>query len=424
MKKLIAFVIIVGALGTGGWAYYQNRSRPEPTVSTVPVTRGDVVERVQATGTLEAVTTVDVGTQVSGVVQDLYADFNDIVKEGTDHRAAGPVDPPGADRIAAGQRHPGRSRPRTPAGDARGREAEARSRAGDVQEGARAQDRPRGGRDRRQERRSPDQVLGGQPDPVARQPEPGAGQPELHRHHLPHRRHRDLAQRRPGPDGRVEHERADALRHRRRPDQDAGRRQHRRVGRRQDAARARRCRSASTPTPPTISSAAVQQVRLQPAVVQNVVVYSTVIAVPESAAEAEARHDGDRRHRDRAPQQRAARADRGGPVPADRSDVHGAQPARAPGSPARPRRLRWRTRPRVAAVDETAARARADRAVRVDPVLDRCAVARRPRRAAPAGHTASPTSRRSRARTGAAGPGRTAPGWRRTSCAGGSARRR
>ena len=42
MKKLIAFVIIVGALGTGGWAYYQNRSRPEPTVSTVPVSRGDV----------------------------------------------------------------------------------------------------------------------------------------------------------------------------------------------------------------------------------------------------------------------------------------------------------------------------------------------------------------------------------------------
>ena len=48
----------------------------------MPVTRGDVVERVQATGTLEAVTTVDVGTQVSGVVQELYADFNDIVRKG------------------------------------------------------------------------------------------------------------------------------------------------------------------------------------------------------------------------------------------------------------------------------------------------------------------------------------------------------
>jgi HlyD family secretion protein len=51
-------------------------------VTTVPVSRGDVVERVQATGTLEAVTTVDVGTQVSGVVQELYADFNSIVRKG------------------------------------------------------------------------------------------------------------------------------------------------------------------------------------------------------------------------------------------------------------------------------------------------------------------------------------------------------
>ena len=82
MKKFIVFVVILGALGSGAWAYYANRSRPEPTVTSLPVSRGDVVELVQATGTLEAVTTVDVGTQVSGVVQDLYADFNQIVRKG------------------------------------------------------------------------------------------------------------------------------------------------------------------------------------------------------------------------------------------------------------------------------------------------------------------------------------------------------
>ena len=43
---------------------------------------GDVVETVAATGTLEAVTTVQVGTQVSGTVRDLLADFNDIVAKG------------------------------------------------------------------------------------------------------------------------------------------------------------------------------------------------------------------------------------------------------------------------------------------------------------------------------------------------------
>jgi HlyD family secretion protein len=82
MKKLIVLLVILGALGSGVWAYYAKRSRPEPTVTTLPVSRGDVVEMVQATGTLEAVTTVDVGTQVSGVVQDLYADFNSIVRKG------------------------------------------------------------------------------------------------------------------------------------------------------------------------------------------------------------------------------------------------------------------------------------------------------------------------------------------------------
>ena len=82
MKKLIVFVVLLAALGTGSWAYYQNRTRPEPTVTTVPVSRGEVVERVQATGTLEAVTTVTVGTQVSGVIQELYADFNSIVRKG------------------------------------------------------------------------------------------------------------------------------------------------------------------------------------------------------------------------------------------------------------------------------------------------------------------------------------------------------
>jgi HlyD family secretion protein len=58
------------------------RNQPDPTVTTQPLTRGDVVDTVGATGTLEAVETVDVGTQVSGVVQQLFADFNSIVRKG------------------------------------------------------------------------------------------------------------------------------------------------------------------------------------------------------------------------------------------------------------------------------------------------------------------------------------------------------
>jgi HlyD family secretion protein len=82
MKKLILIVIVVLAVGAAVGAYYMRKGGPEPTVSTLPITRGDVAEVIQATGTLQAVETVDVGTQVSGVVQELYADFNSIVRRG------------------------------------------------------------------------------------------------------------------------------------------------------------------------------------------------------------------------------------------------------------------------------------------------------------------------------------------------------
>jgi HlyD family secretion protein len=49
---------------------------------TTPVERGDVVAKVSATGSLSALVTVEVGSQVSGRVQSLYADFNSVVKKG------------------------------------------------------------------------------------------------------------------------------------------------------------------------------------------------------------------------------------------------------------------------------------------------------------------------------------------------------
>lgn len=48
----------------------------------MPVSRGDVVETIDATGTLQAVTTVQVGTQVSGTIKRLRADFNSRVRRG------------------------------------------------------------------------------------------------------------------------------------------------------------------------------------------------------------------------------------------------------------------------------------------------------------------------------------------------------
>jgi HlyD family secretion protein len=82
MKKLILAVLVLVAVGVGAGVYTMRRNQPDPTVTTQPLTRGDIVDTVGATGTLEAVETVDVGTQVSGVVQQLFADFNTIVRKG------------------------------------------------------------------------------------------------------------------------------------------------------------------------------------------------------------------------------------------------------------------------------------------------------------------------------------------------------
>jgi HlyD family secretion protein len=82
MKKLILTLIVLAVIGGATAAYYMRKGVPEPTVTTLPLSRGDIAEVVSATGTLEAVETVDVGTQVSGVVQKMSVDFNDIVKKG------------------------------------------------------------------------------------------------------------------------------------------------------------------------------------------------------------------------------------------------------------------------------------------------------------------------------------------------------
>jgi HlyD family secretion protein len=60
---------------------FQNK-QAEVSFSTVKVEKGHIANTVTATGTIEAIKTVNVGTQVSGIVQHLYADFNDKVKQG------------------------------------------------------------------------------------------------------------------------------------------------------------------------------------------------------------------------------------------------------------------------------------------------------------------------------------------------------
>ena len=80
MMWMLASVGLVATAGAGVATRASTASKP--TITTVEVTRGSLVQSVSATGSLEAVTTVNVGTQVSGTVQSLYADFNDLVRKG------------------------------------------------------------------------------------------------------------------------------------------------------------------------------------------------------------------------------------------------------------------------------------------------------------------------------------------------------
>ncbi|ODS59565.1 MAG: hypothetical protein ABS36_01130 [Acidobacteria bacterium SCN 69-37] len=83
MKKLVWILILLAIVGGGGYYYYSSRNAVEPPqIVKMAVTQGDVTEYVQATGTLEAIRTVQVGPQVSGTILWLGADFNDMVREG------------------------------------------------------------------------------------------------------------------------------------------------------------------------------------------------------------------------------------------------------------------------------------------------------------------------------------------------------
>jgi HlyD family secretion protein len=85
---LIAFGIIVAA---ALFAAFEFKGNDKPRYFTVKADRGDIHNVVEATGTINAVTTVQVGSQVSGTISHLYVDFNSRVKKG---QVIAQIDPP------------------------------------------------------------------------------------------------------------------------------------------------------------------------------------------------------------------------------------------------------------------------------------------------------------------------------------------
>jgi HlyD family secretion protein len=89
MKKLVIAVVVIIVTAAVGIYFYTGK-KPEITYRTAKVERGPLVSSVSSTGTLAAVITVQVGTQVSGTIQKLFVDFNSIVKKG---QAIAEIDP-------------------------------------------------------------------------------------------------------------------------------------------------------------------------------------------------------------------------------------------------------------------------------------------------------------------------------------------
>jgi HlyD family secretion protein len=80
--RTLLLMALVGAATISVGAYYSRRGDAPAALTTAAVTRGAIVSVVQATGTVQPVTTVQVGSQVSGIVESLSADFNSIVRKG------------------------------------------------------------------------------------------------------------------------------------------------------------------------------------------------------------------------------------------------------------------------------------------------------------------------------------------------------
>lgn len=81
-RIIIATAVAAAAVAAAAYLAMSGGGGHNMAVETAVVAEGDISNSVTATGTIEPVTSVDVGTQVSGIVANIYADYNSVVKKG------------------------------------------------------------------------------------------------------------------------------------------------------------------------------------------------------------------------------------------------------------------------------------------------------------------------------------------------------
>ncbi len=79
---IVLFLLVLAGAGAGAYWYYFQKKDEKPQYQTAAAKHTNVVQAVTATGTLSALVTVQVGSQISGIIQTLNADYNTPVKEG------------------------------------------------------------------------------------------------------------------------------------------------------------------------------------------------------------------------------------------------------------------------------------------------------------------------------------------------------
>lgn len=81
-RKTIIITSIIGIVIIISWFLFSGGNKQIVTIETAAAVKGNIINTVTATGTLQPIDKVDVGTQVSGVINAIYADFNSSVKKG------------------------------------------------------------------------------------------------------------------------------------------------------------------------------------------------------------------------------------------------------------------------------------------------------------------------------------------------------
>ena len=76
------WILLLAAIAIGAWLIFGGTSKKPGEFITLNITRGDLRQVVTATGEIQPVNTVNVGSQVSGTIDNLYVDFNTKVKKG------------------------------------------------------------------------------------------------------------------------------------------------------------------------------------------------------------------------------------------------------------------------------------------------------------------------------------------------------